>query len=231
MPAPRSSSSAGDRSNTVTSCPASASTHAAVKPPSDPPTTAMSTLRSGLTEGGDLIDRALEQHAPLVDRGVTQAVWTGLLCVLRPDLVDVCSDSRALSGIVLGDLACDRVLDADPVIGIRRVDEKARQPRVLADPAGLGAMRRTVDQYEVAFVVEPHRRQVGPTTRADDAEHLCDRIVQQLLVRRLEIAERADRGAITDCELARLRAARDIAELGNFDAQGRTPFTRACGRS
>src|SRR3954462_6633371 len=95
MPAPRSSSSTGDRSNTVTSCPASASTHAAVKPPSDPPTTAMSTLGSGLTEGGDLVDRALEQHAPLVDRGITQAVWARLLCVLRPDLVEMGSDSRA----------------------------------------------------------------------------------------------------------------------------------------
>src|SRR3954447_25119680 len=128
MPAPRSSSSAGDRSNTVTSCPASGSTHAAVKPPSDPPTTAISTLGSGLTEGGDLVDRALEQHAPLIDRGITQAVWTGLLRVLRPDLVEMCSDSRALGGIVFRDFARDRVLDADPVIGIRRVYEKARQP-------------------------------------------------------------------------------------------------------
>src|SRR3954454_7534552 len=118
MPAPRSSSSAGDRSNTVTSCPASPSTQAAVRPPSDPPTTAMSTLGSGLTEGGDLVDRALEQHAPLVDRWITQAVWSRLLCVLRPDLVDMRSDPRAFGGIVLRDLAGDRVLDADPVIGI-----------------------------------------------------------------------------------------------------------------
>src|SRR3954463_1492789 len=182
MPAPRSSSSAGDRSNTVTSCPASASRHAAFKPPSDPPTTAISTVRSGLTERGDLVDRALEQHAALVDRWITQPVGTGLLRVLRPDLVDVRGDPRAFDGIVLGDLARDRVLDADPVIRIGRVDQKARQPRVLPDPAGLGAMGGAVHQDHVGLVVEPHRREVGATARADDAEHLSDRIVQQLLV-------------------------------------------------
>src|SRR6478672_1268597 len=228
MPAPRSSSSAGDRSNTVTRWPASASRHAAVNPPSEPPTTAMSTLGSQrgsrLTEGGDLVDRALEQHAAFVDRRISQPVGAGLLCVLRPDLVEVRGDPWSFDRIVLGDLTRDGVLDADPVVGIGRVDKKARQPRVGAYPTRLGAMRGAVDQDEIAFVVEPHRSEVGSTTGADDAEHLRDRIVQQLLVRGLEVGERADRGAIADRELPSLRAGRHVAELGNFDAQGRTPL-------
>ena len=44
---------------------------------------------SGLTEGGDLVDRALEQHSPLVDRRIAQAVRAGLLR---------CTSSRSCRG-------------------------------------------------------------------------------------------------------------------------------------
>src|SRR3954454_7801081 len=232
MPAPRSSSSAADRSNTVTWWPASASTQPAVKPPSEPPTTAMSTRKSGLTECGDLIDRALEQHTALVDRWIAQTVRTRLLRVLRPDLVEVLRDPLAFDRVVLGDLAADGVLDADPVIRIGRIDEKTRQPRILADPAGLGSMLCAVHQDQITLVVEPHRGEIGATAGADDAEHLSDRIVQQLLVGRLEIGQRVDRGAVAHCELAGLRPGRDITEFCNFDAHGRTPIVPgACGRN
>src|SRR3954454_23044852 len=104
----------------------------------------MSTRKSGLAECGDLIDRALEQHTAFVDRWIAQTVRTRLLGVLRPDLVEVLGDALAFDRIVLRDLAADRVLDADPVIRIGRVDKKTRQPRILADPAGLGSMLCTV---------------------------------------------------------------------------------------
>ena len=58
----------------------------------------------------------------------------------------------------------------------------------------------------------------------DDAEDLRDRLVHQLLVRRLQIGKRIDRRSLTDRELAGLRAVRDIAELGNLDASTSYPL-------
>ena len=176
--------------------PASASRHPAVRPPSDPPTTAMSMLTDRWIRAGRTwrSGRSCTRTALAARRSTDRAARTGRVAgVLRPDLVEMRGDPLALRPVVLGDLARHGVLDAHPVIRVRRVDQQARQSWVVADPSGLGAVRRAVDEDHVAFVVEPHRGEVGPAAGPDDAEHLCDRVVHQLLERRIQLGERLDR--------------------------------------
>src|SRR5919109_2627362 len=107
MPTPRLSSSAVDRSNTSTSQPRSRRTSAAVSPPSDPPTTATRgqlPARLWPAEDGDTVDAALEQHAPLVEGGVAEAVGRVGADVLGPGLVDGLGRPVPLGGGVLVDL-------------------------------------------------------------------------------------------------------------------------------
>src|SRR6266576_6245329 len=109
MPAPRACRADEDRSKTLTSHPASRSTSAAVRPPSEPPMTmtrgiagtavilpAPGTARLWSAEGRDPHDLHLEQHPPLIDRGITQPVGRVVLCVLDPDLVKMFFDASAL---------------------------------------------------------------------------------------------------------------------------------------
>src|SRR3954451_4311248 len=180
MPAPRASSADDDRSNTVTSQPASRSTSAAVSPPREPPTTAtagmsltptasLAAARSGPAEGRDRVDLQLEQHPTLVERWVAQRVLVAA-GVLLEDLVQLRGDPRALHRVVLGDLPDDGRLDAEPVIGVGRVHQAEGGLRVLAQPVDLLPVRGQVEQHRVALVVEPDRGQVGPAGVADDRD-------------------------------------------------------------
>src|SRR5215471_20859048 len=111
MPAPRACSVADDRSKTVTSHPASRSTSAAVRPPTDPPVTTtrgMADTGSGPPERGHLDHLELEQHPALVHRRVAQRVGRLVAGVLHPDPVQLIGDPLALSRVVLGDLPPDQ---------------------------------------------------------------------------------------------------------------------------
>src|SRR5215469_15296123 len=117
MPAPRPRSAPVDRSKTPTSHPASRSTHAAVRPPSEPPMTATTGPRSttllsasGAAERGDRIHTHLEQHTPLLERRVSQRVHV-TAGVLLEDLVELSGHPRSLNRVVLGDLPGDSALD------------------------------------------------------------------------------------------------------------------------
>src|SRR5580704_12557163 len=126
MPAPRACSAADDRSNTVTSHPASRSTSAAVRPPTDPPVTTTRGMAapcwptlgrpgtgSGLPERGHLDHLELEQHPALVHRRVAQRVGRLVAGVLHPDPVQLVGDPLALGRVVLGDLPPDHRLEAE----------------------------------------------------------------------------------------------------------------------
>src|SRR5437764_7768574 len=130
MPAPRACRADEDRSKNLTSHPVSRSTSAAVRPPSEPPTTMTRGMagtgcdpsRSGRArlwpaEGRDPHDLHLEQHPPLIDRGIAQPVGRVVLRVLDPDLVKLVGDALPLHRVVLGDLPLHLGLDAQPVIG------------------------------------------------------------------------------------------------------------------
>src|SRR5215475_10174675 len=117
MPAPRACRADEDRSKTRTWHPASRSTSAAVRPPSEPPMTMTRGMaatgrdpsrsgraRLGPAEGRDPHDLQLEQHPPLIDRGIAQPVGRVVLRVLDPDLVKLAGDALPLRGVVLGDL-------------------------------------------------------------------------------------------------------------------------------
>src|SRR5262245_12961498 len=145
MPAPRCSSSAGERSWIVTSSPRSPSRRPAVRPPRDPPAT--TTRPSFILEDGSRlaerrhpVDGALEQDPPLVERRVAEAVGRLAPRVLGPDLVELLGHPLALDRVVLEDLAGDGALEAHPVVGVVRVDEQEREPLVLADPLDLLAV-------------------------------------------------------------------------------------------
>src|SRR5215470_19802103 len=130
MPAPRACRADEDRSKTRTSHPASRSTSAAVRPPSEPPMT-MTRGMAGTgvilpapgtalrpAEGRDPHDLHLEQHPPLIDRGIAQPVGRVVLRVLPPGLVNLVGDPLPLHRVVLGDLPLHLRLDAQPVIGV-----------------------------------------------------------------------------------------------------------------
>src|SRR5713226_9221683 len=108
MPAPRARRADEERSNTRTSQPASRSTSAAVRPPTDPPMTTTlgwpdtPAVSLGAPERGDLHHRELEQHPPLVHRGVAQSVGRLVACVLHPDPVELVGDPLTLHRVVLG---------------------------------------------------------------------------------------------------------------------------------
>src|SRR5580658_24586 len=147
-PAPRAVRAAGERSKTWTSQPASRSTSAAVRPPIDPPTTLTAGIsgrtgnESGAAERGDLDDPHLEQHPAFVDGRIAQGVRRLVARVLHPDPVELIGDALALGRVVLGDLPLQHGLDADPVVGIRRVDQQEGGVRRLAQPVDLLAVDR-----------------------------------------------------------------------------------------
>ncbi len=89
----------------VTSWPLSRSRQAAVRPPSDPPTTAtrarFNVESARLAEGGDLVDPALEEDAALFERRIAQAVFVALADVLLPDAVQLLGHPGAVGRIVL----------------------------------------------------------------------------------------------------------------------------------
>src|SRR5882757_5308089 len=134
MPAPRASRVAGARSSTVTSQPASVSTSAAVRPPSEPPTTATlgmpGTTGSGPAEGRDPVHLQLEEHPALVDGRVTEPVRRRVAGVLGPDPVQLRGDPGTLLRVVLGDLPFDGGFDGHPVVGVPRVDQREGGPRL-----------------------------------------------------------------------------------------------------
>src|SRR5262245_49250495 len=128
MPAPRACRADEDRSKTRTSHPESRSTSAAVRPPSEPPMTMTRGMtgtcrdpsrsgkaRSGPAEGRAPHDLHLEQHPPLVDRGIAQPVGRLVLRVLDPGPVKLVGDALPLHRVVLGDLPLHLGLDAQPV--------------------------------------------------------------------------------------------------------------------
>src|ERR1700712_2961537 len=119
-------------------------TSAAVSPPSEPPTTATVGMPatggpravaagSGPAEGGHRVDLEVEEQTTLVERRVTEAVHVAA-GVLLEDLVQLRVDPLALPLVVLGHLADDGRLDAEPVIGVLRVHEEEGRLGVLAQP-------------------------------------------------------------------------------------------------
>src|SRR5580658_2532958 len=142
IPAPRAVRAAGERSKTVTSQPASRSTSAAVRPPIDPPTTLTSVIGLRAAERGDLDDLHLEQDPAFVDGRIAQGVRRLVARVLDPDPVKLIGDALALGRVVLGDLPLQHGLDADPVVGIRRVHQQEGGVRRLAQPVDLLAVDR-----------------------------------------------------------------------------------------
>src|SRR5262245_22220588 len=90
-------------------------------------------------------------------------------------------------------------------------------------------MGRHVQQDVLVVVVEPHRRLVDPPVVADEPEDRHDRAIEELLVDRIELAQRSDLVVGTDAELVRLDAARDVEEL-RYPDRHRYPLWLARGR-
>src|SRR5215469_4249691 len=226
IPAPRATRAAGERSKTLTSQPASRSTSAAVRPPIDPPTTLTvgisgvpgTELRSfpaelRAAERGDLYDLHLEQHPAFVHGRITQAVRRLGARVLRPDPVELIGDALTFDRVVFRDLSLQHRLDADPVVGIRRVYQNEGGVGGLAQPVDLLPVRGQVEEHGIALVVEPDRRQVGVLTAPHNGDDSGNRLFEQPPEAGVQIGQARHSLAFADRELAWLGALGNVLEF------------------
>src|SRR5215469_13950428 len=127
IPAPRAARAAGERSKTLT------------VGISGVPGTELRSFPAELraAERGDLYDLHLEQHPAFVHGRITQAVRRLGARVLRPDPVELIGDALTFDRVVFRDLSLQHRLDADPVVGIRRVYQNEGGVGGLAQPVDL----------------------------------------------------------------------------------------------
>src|SRR5262245_6858145 len=79
-------------------------------------------------------------------------------------------------------------------------------------------MRRSVYQYLVALVVEPHRRETDPVVRTDQTQSHGDRLIKQPFVLWIEITQARCLLALADRKLALLQAVSDTTKIGYREA-------------
>ena len=105
------------------------------------------TARRGLRlpERRDAVDPALEQHALLVHLGVAQRVVALVPCVLAPDAVELRGHPGAVRSVLV-QLVLHRALDADPVVGVFRIDDQDGDLRILANPTAFRPVRGGIDE-------------------------------------------------------------------------------------
>jgi len=163
---------------------------------------------------------------PAFAGGSADALRHLLIIVDDPDF-DLKASPLALGRVVFGDLPLHHGLDADPVVGVIGVHQQEGRVGGLAQPVHLLAVRGQVEQDRVAFVVEPHRGQVGLVRPAHHGHDRGHRLVQQPLEARLQVGQARHRLAVADRELARLSALRHVLELRHGNAHCARSFALA----
>src|SRR5216684_3404515 len=113
---------------------------------------------SRLPERGDSVNVADEQDALFVDAWIPQTIRWWVARKFCPDLIELLGNALA-AGLQFALFTLDRAFELNPVIGVIGIDDQDRDLGVFADPVTFGPMRGRIDQYLIALVVEPHRRQ------------------------------------------------------------------------